>query len=144
MSLLLKTVTIYTDGSCKGNPGPGGWGAVLLYTNATGVMHKKVISGVCNEQTTNNRMEMLAVIESLKMLKESCSVTVFTDSEYICKVTTRIKAKQKVKANADLANELATLLNKHACKFEWVKAHAGNEYNEIANELAQSNKVRRT
>lgn len=136
----MKQIKLYTDGACSGNPGPGGWGAVLLYGD-----HEKEISGAVAD-TTNNRMEMLAVIEGLRALKDKCEVTIFTDSTYVMKGMTewlsgwkangwKTAAKKPVK-NQDLWLELEAELAKHAVTWQWVKGHAGDEYNERADKLA--------
>ena len=135
-----NTVEIYTDGSCLGNPGPGGWAAVLLHPQKT----KKISGGFKN--TTNNRMEMLAAINALKMLRLPCQVTLHTDSQYLQKGITQWMANWKKRnwqtaaktpvKNKDLWQELDALLGKHEVKFKWVRGHAGNEYNEICDQLA--------
>ncbi len=139
----MKNVEIYTDGACSGNPGKGGWGAVLVYGE-----RKKEISGG-NENTTNNRMELTAVIESLKALKEPCNVTLTTDSKYVCEAINQNwlyswksngwkKADKKPALNVDLWEELLPLLEKHNVKFIWVKGHSGHPYNERCDEMAVS------
>lgn len=135
----MKQVTIYTDGACSGNPGPGGWGAILIYKTA-----EKELSGG-EPDTTNNRMELTAVIKALSQLKEPCAVTVYTDSQYISRALTegwlkKWKAADFTKKgglkNADLWRELDALLQKHEVRFEWVKGHAENEYNNRCDRLA--------
>ncbi|MCW5212898.1 ribonuclease HI, partial [Desulfobulbus sp. TB] len=137
----LKKVTIYTDGGCQGNPGPGGYGAVLLCGN-----HRKEISGGY-KLTTNNRMELLACIAALEALKEQCNVTVYSDSKYVVESIEKGWAKRwkangwkrnkKDKAeNPDLWERLLDLGAKHKVKFEWVKGHAGNRENERCDKLA--------
>ena len=134
-------VTIYTDGACSGNPGPGGWGTIL---SARGV--KKELSGG-ERSTTNNRMEMTAVIRGLQALKRPCKVTVVTDSKYVADAVTLGWAKKwkaqgwmrnkKEKAlNPDLWEELLTLLSIHEVTFSWVKGHAGHRENERCDEMA--------
>ena len=134
-------VTIYTDGACSGNPGPGGWGTIL---SARGV--KKELSGG-EPQTTNNRMELTAVIRGLQALKRPCKVTVVTDSKYVADAVTLGWAKKwkaqgwmrnkKEKAlNPDLWEELLTLLSVHEVTFSWVKGHAGHPENERCDEMA--------
>ena len=134
-------VTIYTDGACSGNPGPGGWGTIL---SARGV--KKELSGG-ERSTTNNRMELTAVIRGLQALKRPCKVTVVTDSKYVADAVTLGWAKnwkaqgwmrnQKEKAlNPDLWEELLTLLSIHEVTFSWVKGHAGHPENERCDEMA--------
>ena len=134
-------VTIYTDGACSGNPGPGGWGTIL---SARGV--KKELSGG-ERSTTNNRMELTAVIRGLQALKRPCKVTVVTDSKYVADAVTLGWAKKwkaqgwmrnkKEKAlNPDLWEELLTLLSIHEVTFSWVKGHAGHPENERCDALA--------
>lgn len=138
----LDKVTIYTDGACKGNPGAGGWGALLQAQGAT----KEIWGG--EHGTTNNRMELRAVIESLKLLKRPCHITLYLDSEYVRKGITewihgwkakgwRTASKQPVK-NAELWQELDALVHgsQHRIDWRWVKGHAGNPGNEKADELA--------
>ena len=136
----MKQVTIYTDGACSGNPGPGGWGAVLIYGD-----HEKDISGG-ELDTTNNRMEMMAVIEGLRALKDKCNVAIYTDSTYVMKGLTewlagwkakgwKTAAKKPVK-NKDLWLELESQVNRHQVEWNWVKGHSGDEYNERADKLA--------
>ena len=138
-----NTVVIYTDGACKGNPGPGGWGAIL--TSAPGV-EKEIFGGEMN--TTNNRMELTAVIEALRALKRPCAVTLFLDSEYVRRGITewisgwkargwRTAAKAPVK-NVDLWQQLDALVatSGHKIDWRWVKGHAGDPGNERADGLA--------
>ncbi|OGA95309.1 MAG: ribonuclease HI [Burkholderiales bacterium RIFCSPHIGHO2_12_FULL_61_11] len=137
-----KNVVIYTDGACKGNPGPGGWGALLT----TGSAEKELFGGEL--VTTNNRMEMTAVIEALEALKRPCCVTLYLDSEYVRKGITewihgwkargwRTAAKAPVK-NVDLWQRLDALITSsgHDVKWRWVKGHAGDPGNERADALA--------
>ena len=137
----MRNVTIYTDGACSGNPGPGGWGAVLIYNGKS-----KELSGG-EKSTTNNRMELTAAIEALSALKEPCLVTLYTDSKYLCDSVTKgwalswqknswKKADKKPALNPDLWTKLLDLLRKHTVEFVWVKGHAGNEYNEVCDKLA--------
>ncbi len=137
----MKNVDIYTDGACSGNPGKGGWGAVLVYGNT-----EKEISGG-NSDTTNNRMELTAVIEALKMLKMPCNVTLTTDSKYVCDAINQQwvyswkkngwkKADKKTALNVDLWEELLPLLEIHNVTFNWVKGHNGHPYNERCDSLA--------
>ncbi len=139
----MKQVNIYTDGSCKSNPGPGGWGAVLCY----GTAEKEICGG--DEHTTNNRMELTAVISALKMLKEPCKVVLTSDSKYVVDGITKgwakgWKAKGWKKSdkspalNPELWDELLSLCEIHDVEFVWVKGHAGHPYNERCDELAQS------
>ena len=137
----MKNVEIFTDGACSGNPGPGGWGAVLRYKTT-----EKEISGG-SAKTTNNRMEMTAVIEALKLLKEPCTVTLYSDSQYVCNAISKGWAKQwrsnnwmrnKTEAalNPDLWEILLDLCDKHEVKVVWVKGHAGHPENERCDSLA--------
>lgn len=137
----MKHVDIFTDGACSGNPGPGGWGTILRYGD-----REKELSGG-ERSTTNNRMELIAVIEGLKALKEPCEVTVTSDSKYVCDSITKGWAKgwqkrgwvksDKTKAkNPELWEELLSLLDKHEVKIVWVKGHAGHPENERCDALA--------
>ena len=137
----MKNIEIYTDGACSGNPGPGGWGAVLKYGNA-----EKELSG-SEKETTNNRMELTAVIKALSALKEECNVTLCTDSKSVCDAINKRwvyswrannwrKADKKKALNVDLWEELLALLDKHNVKFVWVKGHAGHPENERCDRLA--------
>lgn len=137
----MKKVTLYTDGACSGNPGKGGWGAVLIYGEI-----EKQMSGV-EEETTNNRMELTAVIEGLKALKEPCEVLVFSDSAYVVnaflndwitpwKNNNWKNSQKKPVANKELWEELILLTEKHKVTFNKVKGHAGDKYNEICDSLA--------
>lgn len=137
----LKEIQIYTDGACKGNPGPGGWGSVLKYNG-----HRKEISGfVLN--TTNNRMEILAVIKALEELKEPCNINIFSDSQYVCNGVNKgwakkwqknnwMKNKKDKALNSDLWERLLSLLQDHKINFIWVRGHNGNKENEICDRLA--------
>ncbi len=136
-----KLVEIYTDGACSGNPGPGGWGAVLRY----GKNEKELSGGEID--TTNNRMELTAVIKALSALKEPCRVSLTTDSKYVCDAINQgwvygwkkngwKKADKKPALNVDLWEELLGLLNMHEVKFLWVKGHAGHPENERCDRLA--------
>lgn len=138
-----KKVLIYTDGACSGNPGKGGWGAVLVYKN-----HRKEISGA-EKETTNNKMELTAMIKALEMLKEPCEVEAYTDSKYLCdsinkgwaeswKENNWIKKDKKPALNADLWEKLLNLIKKHSVQITWVKGHAGHPENERCDELATS------
>lgn len=133
-------VIIYTDGACQGNPGPGGWGAVLIFGE-----HVKKIFGYSPE-TTNNKMELTAPIQALKTLKKPCEVTLYTDSQYVKKGMTewiegwisnnwRTSGKSPVK-NVELWQELLLLSKTHTITWNWVKAHNGDLYNEQADKLA--------
>ena len=137
----MKTVTIYTDGACSGNPGPGGWCAILEYQG-----REKMISGG-EESTTNNRMELMAVIVALEALNRPCDVEVHSDSQYVVNAFNKhwidgwkkrgwkTANKQPVK-NRDLWERLLTAKSKHKVEFIWVKGHAGHELNERCDELA--------
>ena len=136
----MKTVNIYTDGACRGNPGSGGWGVLIEYENIT----NEYFGGEVD--TTNNKMELRAAIEGLKVIKEPCKVNLTTDSKYVMDgITEWIKnwkknnwknaAKKDVK-NKDLWIELDHLVTKHEIKWNWVKGHSGHEKNEIADALA--------
>jgi ribonuclease HI len=132
----VKEVTIYTDGACSGNPGPGGWAAILIYGE-----HTKEISGG-DKQTTNNRMELMAVIQSLKMLKQPCKVKVCSDSAYIVNCfhdKWYVKwEKNGFKKNEDLWRELLALYRKHEVEFKKVKGHSNVELNNRCDELARA------
>lgn len=130
-----QLVTIYTDGACKGNPGLGAYGAILDYKGV-----KKEISGV-HEDTTNNRMELLAVIEALKTLKRNCNIAVYTDSQYVQKGITEWISGWKARnwkqvKNVDLWQDLDAEAAKHTISWHWVKGHSGDKWNERADELA--------
>ncbi len=136
----MKRIDIFTDGACKGNPGPGGWGAILRMG-----AHEKEMSGG-EPETTNNRMEMMAVIKALNALKEPCDVTVHTDSRYVIDGMTKwlagwLKrgwknaAKQPVK-NDDLWRAMMEAVAPHKVRWQWVKGHAGHAENERADRLA--------
>ena len=139
----MKNVTIYTDGACSGNPGPGGWGAILMYEDI-----KKEISGA-KENTTNNIMEITAVLEALKLLKMECEVKVYSDSAYVVnafnqgwienwkKNNWRTAGKDPVK-NKELWVELYELTQKHKVEFIKVKGHSDNEFNNRCDYLATS------
>ena len=137
----MKTVTIYTDGACSGNPGPGGWGAILMYG-----AHKKELSGG-EASTTNNRMELTAVISALELLKEPCAVELWSDSKYVIDALDKGWAKgwrakgwilsdKKPALNPDLWARLLDLCEIHTVRTHWVKGHAENEYNNRCDELA--------
>ena len=135
----MKAVTIYTDGACSGNPGPGGWAAILSYKGV-----EKEISGG-EPETTNNRMELTAVIRALELLKESCAVDVYTDSQYVSKAITEGWLKKWKAAgftkkgglkNAEMWKTLDELLSHHQVTFHWVKGHAENEFNNRCDQMA--------
>lgn len=137
-----KQVTIYTDGACSGNPGPGGWGCILMYNQ-----HKKESSGGAAD-TTNNRMEITAALEALKLLKEPCQVDLYTDSAYLCNALEKrwletwskngwkTASKSNVE-NQDLWKELLIQLQRHDIQFHKVKGHADNEFNNRCDKLAR-------
>ena len=135
-------VEIYTDGACSGNPGPGGWGAILRY----GETEKELSGGAAN--TTNNQMELLAAINALEALSRPCTVNLHTDSKYVQNGITqwmkgwvrngwKTAAKKPVK-NADLWKQLSAAVERHDVKWHWVKGHAGHADNERADELART------
>ena len=137
----MKTVTIYTDGACSGNPGPGGWGALLCYNGV-----EKELSGGA-KQTTNNRMELTGVISALQALKEPCIVELYSDSKYVIDALEKgwavswrkrgwIKSDKKPALNSDLWEILLALTEKHQLHYHWVKGHADNEYNNRCDALA--------
>ena len=137
----MKHLEIFTDGACSGNPGPGGWGAVLRYQGI-----EKALS-VGEKEPTNNRMELTAIIEALAILKEPCSVTLTTDSKYAADGITKgwakswqkngwRKADKKPALNADLWERLLQLLDTHKVEIVWVKGHAGHPENERCDKLA--------
>jgi ribonuclease HI len=137
---LIKKVELFTDGACRGNPGPGGWGVILRYNGV-----EKTLKGA-EIMTTNNRMELMAAISGLNAIKEPCVVEITTDSQYVRQgITTwihnwrkngwRTAAKQPVK-NADLWEALTSALEKHQVEWHWVKGHSGHRENDLADELA--------
>ena len=137
----MKKVDIYTDGACRGNPGKGGWGAVLVYNG-----REKELSGG-EKETTNNRMELTAAIKALRQLREPCEVTLTSDSKYLIDAITKgwvkswkskgwKKSDGKEALNVDLWEELLPLLDTHKVTFVWVKGHDGHPYNERCDKLA--------
>ena len=137
----MKQVTIYTDGACSGNPGPGGWGAILEWNGV-----EKEISGGAPE-TTNNRMELTGVIRALELLKESCVVELYSDSKYVIDALSKgwvygwrkkgwIKSDKKPALNVDLWEQLLPLIDQHQVHYHWVKGHASNAKNNRCDELA--------
>ena len=136
----MKSVILYTDGACSGNPGPGGWAAILRYGSA-----EKVLSGG-EKNTTNNRMELLGVIAGLECLKESCAVALYSDSQYICNALNNgwlrdwkkrgWKRRDGEVKNLELWQRLDELLQRHSVEAHWVKGHAENEYNNRCDALA--------
>ena len=142
----MKAVKIYTDGACSGNPGPGGWGAILMYGG-----HKKEMSGG-EASTTNNRMELMGVISALEALKEPCQVELYTDSKYVADAINlgwlkswlkhNWRRKEGPVKNPDLWQRLLPLLETHMVKFIWVKGHAENEFNNRCDELAVAERMK--
>ena len=128
----MKTVTLYTDGACSGNPGPGGWGAILEYMG-----HEKEMSGG-EANTTNNRMELTAVIRGLEALKEPCVVELYSDSKYVIDALEKgwIKSDKKPALNPDLWEKLLELTAQHEMRYHWVKGHAENPKNNRCDEMA--------
>lgn len=144
----MKQVYIYTDGSCKVNPGPGGWCAILVY----GQTEKVIFGG--EHQTTNNRMELTAVIKALEALREPCSVKLVSDSKYVLdalmlgwakgwRARGWKKADKSPALNPDLWETLLQLTEKHEMTYEWIKGHAGHPYNERCDEIAQAEAEKR-
>ena len=137
----MKQVELYTDGACSGNPGPGGWGAILVYKGT----EKEMAGG--EENTTNNRMELTAVIKGLSALKESCIVELYSDSKYVIDALEKgwaiswqargwKKTDKKPALNPDLWEILLSLVDKHQVHYHWVKGHADNPYNNRCDALA--------
>ena len=137
----MKTVTIHTDGACSGNPGPGGWSAILEYNGV-----EKELSGG-EAETTNNRMELMGVIAALSVLKEPCIVELYSDSNYVIAALSKgwvyswqkngwRKADKKPALNVDLWEQLLLLIEKHEMRYHWVKGHADNEKNNRCDQLA--------
>ena len=137
----LKRVTLFTDGACSGNPGPGGWGVLMIYGDA-----RKTLNGG-EVQTTNNRMELTAAIQALESLTRSCAVDLYTDSQYVRQGITQWMhswkrngwktADKKPVKNADLWQRLDEAVKKHQVEFHWVKGHAGHPENEEVDQLAR-------
>jgi len=141
MSTPQKKILIFTDGACSGNPGPGGWGAILRY----GTTERELSGG--ERETTNNRMELTAVIQALAALKEPCDVTIYSDSKYVTDAVEKgwargwrargwVKADKKPALNADLWQQLLTLLEQHHARFVWIKGHNEHPENERCDRLA--------
>tara|TARA_Y100000992_G_scaffold46685_1_gene27001 strand:+ start:16 stop:465 length:450 start_codon:yes stop_codon:yes gene_type:complete len=135
-----NNVVIYTDGACKGNPGEGGWGAILEFTDETNKIYGY------QENTTNNRMEIVAAIEAIKLVKEESDIIIYTDSKYLMnginiwihswkKNNWKTSGNKNVK-NVDLWKAIDELNSKHSIKWNWVKGHSGNPGNEMADDLA--------
>lgn len=142
-----KTVTVYTDGACSGNPGPGGWAAILIYKGT-----EKVISGA-EAETTNNRMELTAVISALECLREPCQVDLYSDSKYVIDALDKgwaqswkkknwKKADGKPALNPDLWGRLLSLVSQHELRYHWVRGHEDNEYNNRCDALAVEERSR--
>lgn len=137
----MKKVTLITDGSCKGNPGPGGWACILRYGR-----HKRELSGGSDAPTTNNRMELTAAIKGLEALKEPCEVEIVTDSEYLMKGISQwilkwkrngwLTGEKKPVVNQDLWQRLDELVSKHKTNWSWTKGHADHEDNNRCDQLA--------
>ena len=137
----MKTITLYTDGACSGNPGPGGWGAILEWEG-----HEKELSGG-EISTTNNRMELTGVIRGLEALKEPCVVELYSDSKYVIDALEKgwalgwqkrgwVKSDKKPALNPDLWEKLLALCDIHTLRCHWVKGHAENEFNNRCDQLA--------
>lgn len=137
----MKHVKIYTDGACSGNPGPGGWGAILNYNGV-----EKELSGA-EDNTTNNRMELIAAIRGLSALNEKCSVLLYSDSKYLTDAVSKgwvykwrekgwMKSKTEAVPNSDLWKKIIKLVEKHHVEFEWVRGHNGHPENERCDKLA--------
>ena len=142
------SVKIYTDGACAGNPGPGGYCAILRCKE-----NEKIVSG-SNPQTTNNQMELIAVIEGLKALKKPCEVEIISDSKYVCDAINQHwldswksnfwrKSDNKPVKNSNLWRELDKLIRVHTVKFTWIKGHAGNPINERCDQIAVQESLNR-
>ena len=143
----MKQVTVYTDGACSGNPGPGGWGAILEWNG-----REKTLSGG-EKQTTNNRMELTGVIEALAALREPCEVDLSTDSKYVVDALQKgwvwgwkkkgwIKSDKKPALNVDLWEQLLPLVQKHTMHYHWVKGHAENEKNNRCDQMAVAERMK--
>lgn len=139
--MTMKKVEIFTDGACSGNPGPGGWGAILR----CGAAEKELSGG--EKSTTNNRMELTAVISALSALNQRCTVTICSDSKYVIDAVTKgwakswqknnwVKSDKKPALNADLWEKLLELLDRHEVSFVWIKGHAGHPENERCDQMA--------
>lgn len=137
----MKNVTIYCDGACSGNPGPGGYGTILVYQG-----HEKELSAA-EAQTTNNRMELMGAIAGLELLREPCEVTLVSDSRYLCESILQgwvfqwekngwKKSDKKPALNIDLWERMLRQLRRHQVQVQWVKGHAGHTYNERCDQLA--------
>ena len=142
-----KTVSVYTDGACSMNPGPGGWASILVYKG-----NEKVISGG-ERETTNNRMEITAVISALECLKEPCVVDLYSDSKYVLDSLQKgwaeswrkkgwVKSDKQPALNPDLWDTLLVLTAQHEMRYHWVKGHADNEYNNRCDQLAVAERMK--
>ncbi len=142
----MKHVNIYTDGACSGNPGPGGWAAIIIFVKSSGEILEKELSGG-EVMTTNNRMELTGVISSLEALREPCDVTLYSDSKYVIDAINLgwakkwrnnnwKKADKSPALNSDLWEKLLVLIEKHKIEFVWVRGHDGNAYNERCDKIA--------
>ncbi len=142
-----EVVYLFTDGACSGNPGPGGWAAILKYKD-----HTRELSGG-EKDTTNNRMELRAIIEGLETLKKPCEVVVYTDSKYISDAINKgwlagwkrmgwKRPKNKPLKNVDMWKKLASLLERHEVRFVWIKGHSGHRENERCDALAKREIIR--
>lgn len=143
----MKKVDIFTDGACKGNPGPGGWAAILRYNN----IEKEIYGGV--KQTTNNRMELMAVVNALSILKEPCDVSLYSDSQYICNALIRgwakkwktngwMRTRSQKALNPDLWDVLLELCDIHTVNPIWIKGHSGHIENEKCDKLAVAQAIK--
>ena len=141
----MKHIEIYTDGACSGNPGPGGWGAILRFTARDKVYEKEISGG--DASTTNNRMELTAFLEALRQLKEPCEIDLYSDSQYVINGLEKawakgwrargwVKSDKKPALNSDLWAHLLDLCEGHTFHYNWVKGHAGHPENERCDELA--------
>lgn len=142
----MKKITLYTDGACRGNPGNGGYGSILEYVDAGGRLHQRELSAGYR-QTTNNRMELLAVIKGLEQLKSACAVTVFSDSKYIVDAFAKgwvaawqknnwMRGRKEEVKNQDLWKRLLELMRGHTVEYRWVRGHDGHPQNERCDQLA--------
>lgn len=140
----MKKIIIYTDGSCLGNPGSGGWAAIL---KVEGTDARRELAGGFSK-TTNNRMEIISVLEALKQLREPCEVSIFSDSQYVCNTISKgwiygwhrhgwIKSDKQPVKNVDLWQKLLPLLSQHKVTFHWLRGHAGHQDNERCDKLAR-------
>lgn len=142
----MKHIKIFTDGACRGNPGPGGWGVLLRYDRQEKI-HEKILSGA-EKNTTNNRMELMAAIQALTALKETCRVELYTDSQYVQKGIKEwlkgwksrgwIKSDKKPVKNADLWQVLDQETQRHQVTWHWVKGHSGHKENDLVDEVANA------